>query len=208
MRFAPRWAIPLAVVAALPAGAAGAADRCGNTDLSALTSRIYVSPAGTDSDTCGTSSSTACQSIQRGIDRCGGAGCGVLVRYGLYTLTDSIRLKDAVNVYGRCVFGNGPDHKYRSVIEAPPDGKPAITAAGINAPTLLDGVFVKGSDATSPGGASIAMTVSDSTALTITNSTLSSGKGANGAPGQTFSGNSGGGGQQGGSGGRACPSSS
>jgi F5/8 type C domain len=215
MRLAPGWIIPLGLVIVLAAGAAGAADRCGNADLSALTSRIYVSPAGTDSDSCGTSSSTSCQSIQRGIDRCGGAGCGVLVRYGLYTLPEAIRLKDAVNVYGRCVFDNGADHKYRSVIEAPPDGKPAITAASINSPTLLDGVFVKGSDATSPGGASVAMTVSDSGALTITNSTLSSGKGADGAPGQTFSGNSGGGGAQpgwqqagpGGGGGPACPSS-
>lgn len=222
MRFLPGWIVSLALVTALLTSEAGAADRCGDVDLSKLTSRIYVSPKGTDSDSCGANASSPCGSIQRGIDRCGAKSCGVLVRYGLYSLTEPIRLRQGVNVYGRCVFDGDSDRKYRSVIEAPPDGKPGITADKIFLGTVLDGVFVRGSDATSPGGASIAMTVSNSIVrnsgplgLTIAHSILSSGKGANGAPGQTSPGNSGGGGapgwQQagpGGAGGPACPSSS
>src|SRR5271170_5425058 len=138
------------------------ADRCGDVDVWNLTSHIYVSPKGTDSDSCGASPSSPCGSIQRGIDRCGAKGCGVLVRYGLYSLTEPIRLREGVSVYGRCVFDGDSDRKYRSVIVAPPDGKPGIIADKILLRTVLDGVFVRGSDATSPGGASIAMTISNS----------------------------------------------
>ena len=192
------------------------ADRCGDVDVWNLTSHIYVSPKGTDSDSCGASPSSPCGSIQRGIDRCGAKGCGVLVRYGLYSLTEPIRLRQEVSVYGRCVFDGDSDRKYRSVIVAPPDGKPGIIADKILLRTVLDGVFVRGSDATSPGGASIAMTVSNSTGLAIEHTILSSGKGADGAPGQTLLGNSGEGGAEpqwvaggpGGGGGQACPSSS
>jgi hypothetical protein len=216
MRSRPGWIVSLALVAALLTGEAGAADRCGDVDLSKLTTRIYVTPTGTDSDSCGASPSIPCQSIQRGIDRCGHQGCGVLVRYGLYSLREPIRLRDGVSVYGRCVFDSDSDRKYRSVIEAPQDGKPGIIADKIVHRTVLDGVFVRGSDVTSPGGASIAMTVSNSPislgdlGLTIAHSILSSGKGADGASGGTgVTGGEGGWGSDaagyiGGAGGAAC----
>jgi len=185
MRLARGLMVPLGLILALAGNAARAADQCGDADLSKLAGRIYVAPSGSDSPSCGASASGPCQSVQQGINRCAGANCGVLVRYGLYALADTVQLRDGVSVYGRCVFDGDTDRKYRSVLQAPAGGKPAINSAKINTPTLLDGFFVWGSDATTPGGASIAMTVIDSSQLTLRWTQLASGKGADGAPGTT-----------------------
>ena len=139
IRFAPACILGLALVPTL--AAAAAADQCGDADLSQLKARFYVAPTGTDSDSCGTVATAACLSIQQGIKRCSGAPCAVLVRYGLYSLEESIKLSNGVSVYGRCVFSGDSARKYRSAIEAPPDGKPGIVADKINLPTLLDGVL-------------------------------------------------------------------
>ncbi len=210
MRFKPGFTIAFGLVLILAGSAAfAAADQCGDADLSKLTTRIYVAPAGSDSAACGASAAAPCQSIQQGINRCSGAGCGVLVRYGRYDLTATIQLKDGVSVYGRCVFAGDVDRKYRSVLLAPAEGQPAFNAANINTPTGLDGFFVRGSDATTPGGASIAMTVSNSAGLTLRWTQLVSGKGADGAPGTHTDGGQGGNGwgpsgNTGGPGGDAC----
>ncbi|MFO1432005.1 MAG: hypothetical protein U1F76_17995 [Candidatus Competibacteraceae bacterium] len=209
MYFTAVLTLSFGLVLLLAGGVAFAADRCGDADLSKLASRIYVAPTGGDSPTCGASAAAPCQSIQQGIDRCNGAGCGVLVRYGRYDLTATIQLKDGVSVYGRCVFDGDVDRNYRSTLLAPAGGQPAFNAANINTPTWLDGFFVRGSDATTPGGASIAMTVSNSAGLTLRWIQLIGGKGADGAPGSRTDGGQGGNGwgpsgDTGGPGGDAC----
>ena len=201
-------AVPVLVLI-LGTSPARAADRCGDADLSTLASRIYVATSGHDSASCGNTAAGACQSIQQGIGRCSDLRCAVLVRHGLYALAQTIQIKDGVNVYGRCVFDGDADSRERSVLQAPPGGTPAINAAGIRSATLLDGFFVRGSDATSPGAASIAMTVTDSAALTLRWMQVVSGKGGDGAPGVSADGAQGGSGQSpigdvGGEGGDAC----
>ena len=135
MRLARGLMVPLGLILALAGNVARAADQCGDADLSKLASRIYVAPSGSDSLSCGASASSPCQSVQQGINRCAGANCGVLVRHGLYALADTIQLRDGVSVYGRCVFDGDTDRKYRSVLQAPAGGKPAINGAHINTPT-------------------------------------------------------------------------
>ena len=91
---------------------------CAGADLSGLQTAIYVSPQGNDSATCGASPSTACQTLQQGINNCSATGCGVLVRHGLYPTSATIQLRDAVSVYGSCVFDGETDRKYRTVVQA------------------------------------------------------------------------------------------
>jgi hypothetical protein len=181
--------------------------RCADADLSALTSVVYVSPQGSDGASCGATSAAPCRTVQQGIHRCG-PDCGVLVRHGLYPLSATIQLKEGVSVYGGCVFDGTITRPYRSTLQAPPDGTPAINASGVNTPTTLYGLVVLGSDATTPGQASIAMTVSSSSGLTLHHNVLVAGRGADGAPGvqpaQADRGEDGKG--AGGDGGRACPS--
>lgn len=187
---------------------------CGEANLSKLTRLVYVSPQGVDGPTCGTTTTSACKTVHQGINNCTGSGCGVLVRYGLYPLSAAIQLSDGVSVYGSCVFDNSTSEPYRTMLQAPPDGKPAITASGINTATTLYGFVVLGSDATTDGQASIAMTVSSSKGLTISHTVLAAGKGADGASrgAEPQAGAGGPGGEpsapdQGGEEGVACPSS-
>ena len=157
---------------------------CGTADLSGLQSRIYVAPAGRDSADCGATPASACASIQHGIDRCAVAGCGVLVRYGLFKTAATIALRDGVGVYGACVFDGNADHQYRTVVEAKPAaGTPAISADSINKPTTVHGLVVIGTKETQPGTASVAMTARNSRGLVIGSTVLSSGAGGPGAPG-------------------------
>lgn len=154
---------------------------------------VYVAASGTDSDSCGTSLASPCASIGRGIAQCGAAGCAVAVRHGLYPTTASITLRDAVSVHGSCLFGDEPDMRYRTVIDAaPPPGMPAIDATGINSATALSGLLVLAKDETTPGEASVAMRVRASKGLTLQSVTLSAGRGGNGAPGSSATGGTGG----------------
>ena len=194
---------------------------CGTADLSALSSRIYVSPKGSDTNSCGSSTASACLTLQQGIERCGGPGCGVLVRYGRYPTTTTISLKDGVNVYGGCVFSDSPPPdsaaaaNYRTEIDASPAvaGSAAISATAINAPTLLHGIVVLAKEETAAGQASIAMSVNASKGVSLRSVTLIAGRGGNGAPGQTTDGAEGFAGSKpvsqevGGAGGAACTSS-
>ncbi len=173
------------VVVGSPAPQTAAAS-CAGADLSGLKSIVYVSPQGADDAGCGATTAAACKTIQQGIANCAAAGCGVLVRHGLYPTSATIALRDAVSVYGGCRFDGEADRKYRSVIQASPaPGTPALSADGVNSPAVLSGLVVLGKDETADGTASIAMTVSNSSALTLTRSTLAAGKGGEGAPGST-----------------------
>ena len=110
---------------------------CGLADLSSLKNPVYVSTSGTDGSTCGSSLAAACKTIARGIRNCTGAACGVLVAWGEYPLTASLQLTQGINVYGGCLSPSSWKPEYFSVILAPPDGQPAVTASGIATATIL-----------------------------------------------------------------------
>jgi hypothetical protein len=197
-------------------GAAPGEAICTGDDLSKLTSKVYVSTTGTDTDGCGTSTTKACASIDKGIAACAASGCGVLVRHGLYQTITTLHLRDGVDVLGGCRFDGEPDRGYRTVIQAAPAaGTPAVSADSINSATLFSHIVVVGKDETAKGTASIAMFVRSSNGLVLTGATLVAGRGGAGQDGlsATDTTKPGGNGVQGapfqyvgGMGGPSCPS--
>lgn len=187
---------------------------CPYGDIGTARTVIFVSPDGSDNDDCGGGAETACATIGAAIARCSVADCAVAVRHGLYPITQTIVMRDAVSVHGSCRFGDEPDYHYRTVIEAsPPAGMPAIDANGINSSTIVSGLLVVGKDETKPGEASVGMRVNASKGLMLAAVTLASGSGGNGAAGQSADGGPGGNGDapifagtaNNAPGGRACP---
>ena len=169
----------LGAPAPLPAPA-----NCAGAALSGLKSAVYVKAGGTDGPSCGTTTATACKTIQQGINNCAVGGCGVLVRHGLYPAAATITLRDSVSVYGSCLFDGEADRKYRSTVQGPAD-KPALSADSITTATTFQGFMVIAGDAATPGGASIAMTVSNSNSkFTMLRTQLVAGRGADGANAQ------------------------
>lgn len=157
---------------------------CGSSALGSVVSHIFVSPAGTDSSSCGSAVEQACQSIQTGISRCqsGGGSCAVLVRWGRYAETDSVRLAPGVDVFGSCAFGEDVPG-YRTVVIGPP-GKPAVLASGLGSSVQsLENVQVIAGAGAAGGGASIAMSVTGSTAFALRNVRLIAGPGGSGPAG-------------------------
>ena len=198
---------------AFSAGVPGAAV-CSGVDLSDVKTAVHVAPDGVDSAACGSTSATACKTVQQGIGNCGVAGCAVLVRHGLYPTAATIQLRNGVSVYGGCRFGGEPNRLYRSTIAAnPPPGMPAIEAQAINSPTTVHGLVVIAKDETTSGSPSIAMAVSNSRGLALTGMVLIAGKGGDGATGASAPGQAGGLGSSPtcttcrGAAGKACPSS-
>lgn len=188
---------------------------CPYGDIGTARTVIFVSPDGSDNDDCGGGAETACATIGAAIARCSVADCAVAVRHGLYRITETIVMRDAVSVHGSCRFGDEPDHHYRTVIEAsPPAGMPAIDANGINFSTIVSGLLVLGKDETAPGEASVAMRARASNGLILQSVTLFAGRGGDGAQGNTTAGAPGGNGgtpagwsaSDYGAGGMACPS--
>ena len=173
--------------------AAPGAAACGGADLSIVKTVVYVASQGDDAAGCGSTTTAACKTIQRGIGSCVAAGCAVLVRHGLYPTTATIQLKNGVGVYGGCRFDGEPDRGYRTTIQASAlNGTPAITAEGINSATAVEGLVVIGNDETTGGSPSIAMVVSNSRGLALARSVLVAGKGGDGAQGAAVNGASGG----------------
>ena len=158
--------------------------RCGNADLSGLANRIYVAPGGADSDSCGSSSegTSACATMDKGISRCSGQkSCGVLVMYGQYTLNATVALKDGINVYGGCLAGQSMAVPVQSLLFAPANGEPAISADGIKTTgTILQGFRLFGSKALGSGAASVTLKVSNSPRLTVKDSWILAGAGGSG----------------------------
>ena len=192
-----------------------AEDRCGGQSVTAqATNRTYVSLQGTDSDSCGANAGTPCRSIQKGIaqaqSKCAGKSCSVLVHYGLYRPSTSVVLADGVDVYGGCVFGSEVDQGYQTVVR----GNPAVKADGIKGATTVATLQLVAEDAVNPGESSVAMLVSNSLSgvLSITKSTLASGRGGTGASPGASAGSGGQAGsipngRTGGAGGAACSAS-
>lgn len=157
---------------------------CGAADLSALKTRVHVSPQGSDGAGCGQTGATACKTIQQGIANCAAAGCGVLVRWGLYPTSATIELRDAVNVYGGCLFDGETARGYRTTVQASPaPGTPAVSASGIHTATLFSGIVVIGKNETAAGAASLTMVVADSKGLALSQTVLVSGTGGDGENG-------------------------
>ena len=170
---------------------------CGAAVSSAVPQAVFVSTTGSDDSGCGTTTASACKSLQQGIDNCAAPGCAVFVRHGLYATSATINLRNGISVHGSCRFDGEADHQYRTVINAAPaPGTAAVGAAGVSSPTLFDGIVVIGKDETASGSASIAMAVSNSNGLTLKRSVLVAGRGGDGAPaGQPSAGAAQGGGQ-------------
>jgi hypothetical protein len=156
---------------------------CGNSNLSTLTSRVYVTNSGTDNAFCGATMITACGTIAFAIQHCAPSNCGVLVMWDQYHLTEPIKLRDGVNVYGGCVDASTLQAKdLYSSIAAPPAGAPVFTGEGINQGALVQNFELTGSDGTDDTGhASIAIAIARSQALRFQDVTIVAGRGGNGA---------------------------
>lgn len=157
---------------------------CGSSDLSQLASAVYVTPDGTDSDSCGTTLDTACATIWTGIDQCQATGCGVLVGYGKYALTSPInpRAFDS-HVYGGCVpKSEGSSGGLKSWIQAPPGGAPAVNMGNL-ASARFENFKIQGSPAAGgSGAASIAFQMHGEN-LTLVDSEIYAASGTDGAEG-------------------------
>ena len=161
---------------------------CGNSDVSNLPSIVYVSAAGSDGSGCGVNPSQACQTIAYGVSRCVGNACNVLVMYGEYSLQSPLALNatsapHGVHLYGGCLPQGEADPAYRSLIDAPAGGLPAVSVDKIS-PAILENFKLLGSVATGNQGApAMTLTVTGAAVVTLTNSELLGGTGVMGAAG-------------------------
>lgn len=137
---------------------------------------------------------TACKTISKGLARCSGAGCAVMVEWGQYNLTASLQLRNGVSIYGGCLLSNQKQSNLSSVINAPGGGAPAVQADQINTATTFQGFKLIGTAAAGTNGAaSVTLQVSNSPSLSLLNTEVVAGNGATGAtPGKTANGTSGG----------------
>ena len=159
---------------------------CSGANSSAARQAVYVAARGVDGNACGTTTASACKTLQQGIDNCSAPGCAVFVRHGLYPSAATIKLRDGVSVYGGCRFDGEPDGKYRTIVDAKPAaGTPAVSADGVNSPTAFDSIVVMGKNETADGAASIVMAVSNSKGLALKRSVFVAGRGGDGGHGAT-----------------------
>jgi uncharacterized protein YjbI with pentapeptide repeats len=185
---------PAASLTATPDGIA-----CGNSDVSNLPAIVYVSTQGNDGNGCGVKPSQACQTIAYGVSRCVGNACNVLVMYGEYSLQSPLALNatsapHGVHLYGGCLPQGEADPAYRSLIDTPAGGLPAVSVDMIS-PVVLENFKLLGSVATGNQGApAMTLTVTGGAVVTLANSELLGGTGAAGAAGasQTMPGTKGG----------------
>jgi uncharacterized protein YjbI with pentapeptide repeats len=169
----------------VPPGALSAGENvtCGKADLSNLQTRIYVSQAGSDGPGCGSTVANACASIATGLSRCSGApACGVLVLYGKYTASATIALTDGVNLYGGCLPTPAANAAIQSLVTAPANGQPAMSASGINKGVLLQGFRLEGTTGAA-GAASTTLLVNNSSKLRVIDSEILAGTGGAGGAG-------------------------
>jgi uncharacterized protein YjbI with pentapeptide repeats len=157
---------------------------CGSSDLSTLSSAIYVAASGKDSSGCGSTASTACATINKGASLCASDSCGVLVSYGQYALSSPLVLRNGVALYGGCVPAGKPSAGLKSLIQAPPGGMPAAMAIYVDTATRMEGFKLHGSPASQPGAASVAFQMSYSNnSMILADTEIYAGPGAIGASG-------------------------
>jgi uncharacterized protein YjbI with pentapeptide repeats len=159
---------------------------CGRADLSGLTSRIYVAAKGADDASCGTAYDKPCATIGYGIGRCAASGCGVLVAWDEYKPAATVTLRDGVNVYGGCLPKSQSGPAYFSAVRAPDGGQPVVSAAGISGGVVLQGFQLDASEARGNNAAiSVALSVKDSSKLSVLDTELVANKGGQGALGSS-----------------------
>ena len=159
---------------------------CGRADLSGLTSRIYVATKGTDDASCGAAYDKPCGTIGYGIGRCAASGCGVLVAWDEYKPAATIALRDGVNVYGGCLPKSQSKPEYFSAVRAPDGGQPVASATGVNGGAVLQGFQLGASAAGGTNAAvSVALSVKDSSKLSVLDTELVANRGGQGALGNS-----------------------
>lgn len=181
---------------------------CGFADLSALTSRIYVAPGGSDGEGCGTTYEAPCRTIGYGVGRCSGSGCGVLVAYGEYALEATVELRSGVDLYGACLPRDQSRPGYFSAVVAPAGGRPALRAKGLTAAVRVQTFQWSATTAAGTAGeTSVAVQAEECSALSLLDSELVAGAGAGNGGGGAGSAGSGGAGASGRDSGQAgaCP---
>src|SRR4051812_22384923 len=161
---------------------------CGSSDVSNLGTAFYVSTQGSDTATCGRTPATACQTLAYGVARCAGSACKLLVMFDEFSLAATLALNTTsvpkgAHLYGGCLPVGQADPSYRSALEAPAGGLPAVSVE--NVPNvILENFKLLGSTATgTQASPSMTLTVTGSTGLTLINRDLVGGTGASGAGG-------------------------
>ncbi|MGO1001893.1 pentapeptide repeat-containing protein [Lysobacter sp. CA196] len=155
---------------------------CGSSDLSGLSSAVYVAPDGQDTDACGDTHDSACATITQGLSQCEANGCGVLVDYGVYVQPTPLMLSEGMNLFGGCVPKGHNSNGLRSLIHAPAGGTLAVDAIYIHSPARIENFKVYASPATDASAPSVAFRVRHSKGLlTLVDSQIYA---ATGAPGQ------------------------
>ncbi|MGN6110365.1 MAG: hypothetical protein ACTHU0_35000 [Kofleriaceae bacterium] len=171
-----------------------------------LARAIFVSPAGNNSATCGLVHTDPCQTISFGITRAVEAGRPhVYVQAGTYT--GSITMANGVSVFGGYNF-NWRRQAYSAAGHTVTisGGIPAVRFNGITAPTWLDNVVVRSSNATGASGSSVAVVITSSQAVELRGVLVEPGAGTAGLDGGN--GNIGAGGGTGGTDIPGCENSS
>ena len=171
-----------ATLSAIGDSSSGAPWACGYSDLSKVTKRIHVSTTGNDGDSCGATPETACRTIAQGIKMCKAepAGCAVLVAFGEYKLTESLQLAAGIDLHGGCIPSSTPPKKDLVSLIRGADGYSTVLSTSTG-PKTIQGFEIFGSDSQIPGGASMAVYVTDR--LTVLNSRIVAGNGKKGADG-------------------------
>jgi hypothetical protein len=112
-------------------------------------------------------------------------GCGVLVAWGQYQLSESLQLRDGVNLYGGCVPAAQADPVYRSFLYAPPGGWPGIEGSLVSGVTIENFKMFGGSAGTSAASVVVQLLGgTGSSRVTINNGVIIAGAGGGGAWGQ------------------------
>ncbi len=154
---------------------------CGYSDLSKVTKRIHVSTKGKDDNGCGLTPDSPCLTIAKGIAQCPNppAGCAVLVEFGEYRLKETLQLVGGVDLHGGCIGQSRHKPDLRSLIVGA-DGYIAAQATARGA-KMIQGFEIHGGNALLNGAASIALHVVQP--VTVLNSRIVAGRGANGRAG-------------------------
>ncbi len=147
------------------------------------TDNVYVAKSGDDANPGTLAQPVA--SVTRAIALAAADGRTVFVAQGIYD--EQVELADGVSVYG----GYRSDFRSRDLILFPvvvthsaSPGRPVLLAHGITGDTVVDGLRIAGRDAVAPGAGSTAVLLRQCTsALALTNVTVTAGRGADGRDG-------------------------
>ena len=157
---------------------------CGEADLSGLSVRIYVAADGEDGAGCGTTPDAPCKTVAEGIRRCPGSGCGVLVWWDEYREGTTVELGDGISVFGGCLPAEQARKEYFSVLFAPDNGEPAVSATETSAQTTLQGFQLNASESTGTNGEPTVALLVHGGMLTVRDNQIVGNQGGRGADGQ------------------------